>query len=792
MSISNSKKELKLLQYASKNRLIKTFDYNTFEDIKLIANRAFGQVERAYAKNLQKNVALKSFHEINKNIEFSENFLRECINNNAINNHDNIVKFLGVSTDHLKEKHYFIFQYAEDGDLRTYLRMNFNKLNWKTKINMAKDITKGLRYIHQANIVHRDLHSKNILVHEGKLMISDLGLSKSLDTDSRFEEGGMYAYTDPKYLKNMKTYKRNKPSDIYSLGVLFWEISSGKPPFKNIPSLEIYKEVTSGSGEKPVQGTPVDYINIYSNAWKDDPNQRPTIEDIHNSLENIKLEILYDHSNENNQSKVSINSISMDNYRDRVSISSTSVSLKDNKSLISNNTISINNYSAHNNYNENNQSQISINNNISMDNYRDSVSILSTSERIRMEYDSNGNDSDSTKGGETNDHILISSQVNANISDVNSPHAFQNFKISASLWAKVDPLPNKRNDLKFSINVGDCRAGPMLSDNWPLLRKLGIGYFLDSVEIWITPISKTSISDKFLYILKDKDPPNLNKDIDITKTKVHENNHGIESSISGINVDCGIRNKQYFTSTTKEWELLDDGCGKNVLGWRYQYIANSLFKDLNHRRNFAPGEHYCHITSEVMSGFRITITQVLRCEITEGWRKYKLNTRSKLKKLCPKMAHTLEISFNSLENFDENFANLKNSENSEKLRGDFLNVTFAKNATPQIEDSKNFHIGNIEIRRSFRNLDQQNIPKVPFISASEPENKNFANLKNSEKHQHDIPKLPSISADQPKIGELSNTDIKSSVNENKLKSVSKHNYDIEHEVHEITEIPPNY
>ncbi|RHZ54987.1 hypothetical protein Glove_421g120 [Diversispora epigaea] len=285
---------------------------------------------------------------------------------------------------------------------------------------------------------------------------------------------------------------------------------------------------------------------------------------------------------------------------------------------------------------------------------------------------------------ETNDHILISSQVNANIADVDPSHAFQNFKFSAYLWAKVDPLPNKRDDLKFSININDCRAGPMLSDNWPSLQKLGIGYFLDSVEIWITPISNTSMSEKSPYILKSSPKPwNFNNDIDISENL-----------------------EQSFKSKTN-WELIADGCGETGLGWRYKYIAGSRHhKDFNSRRKFAPGKHSCHwLALEAMSGFRVTITQVLRCDITNGWRKlnpFNPIKRSKLRKLCPKMVHTLEISFNSLENFNENFADLKNSKNFEKLQGDFLNVTFSKNASPQIENSKNSNIGNIDIKRAFK------------------------------------------------------------------------------------------
>ncbi|CAG8620799.1 7700_t:CDS:2, partial [Diversispora eburnea] len=151
------------------------------------------------------------------------------------------------------------FHYNNFEDIEAIARGGFgavNNLDWKTKIKMAQDITNGLCYMHKANIV-RDLHSKNVLVHEA---------------------GGIYAYSDPGYIRNYIMYKRSKASDIYSLGVLFWELSSGRPPFNNKDDFEILEMVKS-----------------------DNPKQRPTIENICDSLENIRFENIYHNSNKNNQ-----------------------------------------------------------------------------------------------------------------------------------------------------------------------------------------------------------------------------------------------------------------------------------------------------------------------------------------------------------------------------------------------------------------------------------------------------------------------------------------------------------
>ncbi|RHZ45739.1 hypothetical protein Glove_658g7 [Diversispora epigaea] len=262
-----------------------------------------------------------------------------------------------------------------------------------------------------------------------------------------------------------------------------------------------------------------------------------------------------------------------------------------------------------------------------------------------------------------NNSILISSGVIARAADVNLPDAEQDFTISAHLWAKVDPLPD---NLKFSINVN---MGKMLSDNWPSLRKLG------SDGPW---------------------PQQLNRGILVSK--VRENNYNIEAAFSkdsGVTTSYGRKNEEGLNFTTDEWKLTVNS-SRTGLSWRYNYFDYSLCKNLNDRRSFAPpGGHSCHWI--MMDGFHIIISQVLRCTITNSWRKLKLNTGSKLIQLCPKMSHTLKITFKSLENFNEGFEKFGTSK---KNLQDLLNVTLEKGAKPQMDNPKNLSIGNINIERS--------------------------------------------------------------------------------------------
>jgi serine/threonine protein kinase len=96
--------------------------------------------------------------------------------------------------------------------------------------------------------------------------------------------GEMIGYIEPQCLRN-SAYRRDKASDVYSLGVLLWEISSGIPPFNNMEIMDIAREVFQGKREITIEGSPPGYVTIYQMAWNDDPTKRPTISMIRDDLE---------------------------------------------------------------------------------------------------------------------------------------------------------------------------------------------------------------------------------------------------------------------------------------------------------------------------------------------------------------------------------------------------------------------------------------------------------------------------------------------------------------------------
>ena len=104
------------------------------------------------------------------------------------------------------------------------------------------------------------------MIHQDTIKLADFGLSKRIEGVSKTKTGqfGMIPYFDPKKF-NSKSYSLNEKSDVYSIGVLLWELSSGIPPFyKEEKDFSLIYKILEGQREEIVPDTPVDYVNLYT------------------------------------------------------------------------------------------------------------------------------------------------------------------------------------------------------------------------------------------------------------------------------------------------------------------------------------------------------------------------------------------------------------------------------------------------------------------------------------------------------------------------------------------------
>ena len=121
------------------------------------------------------------------------------------------IRFYGITQDPKTHKYMMVLEYAADGNLREYLKINFNNINWKQKLDSLWILSCRLMGIHRLDIVHQDFHSGNILssdFHNSYLDISDFELSKLIGANPNNPEKknifGVLPYIAPEVLSGEK------------------------------------------------------------------------------------------------------------------------------------------------------------------------------------------------------------------------------------------------------------------------------------------------------------------------------------------------------------------------------------------------------------------------------------------------------------------------------------------------------------------------------------------------------------------------------------------------------------
>ncbi|XP_070158287.1 mitogen-activated protein kinase kinase kinase 11 isoform X2 [Polyergus mexicanus] len=207
--------------------------------------------------------------------------------------HENIVQLEGVC---LKMPNMcLVMEYARGGSLNRVL--SGRKIRPSVLVDWAIQIARGMDYLHNKapiSLIHRDLKSSNVLLSEPienddfqhkTLKITDFGLAREVYKTTRMSAAGTYAWMAPEVIKKSIF---SKASDVWSYGVLLWELLTGETPYKGIDALAVAYGVAVNKLTLPIPSTcPQPWRVLMEECWASDSHARPGFADILIALDEV-------------------------------------------------------------------------------------------------------------------------------------------------------------------------------------------------------------------------------------------------------------------------------------------------------------------------------------------------------------------------------------------------------------------------------------------------------------------------------------------------------------------------
>ncbi|RHZ58289.1 hypothetical protein Glove_374g20 [Diversispora epigaea] len=183
-----------------------------------------------------------------------------------------VLPILGITQDPMTKEYAMVLRYMKNGNLRDFLKQN-KSLSWIERLWLLNSFIRGLKVIHR-----------------------DLGLCRFANEISSSGAYGILPYIAPEVLHK---YQYTQASDIYSVGIIMWTISTGKIPFAiRAYDSELAVDIFNGLRPKINRGTPQCYVELMVKCWDKDTTKRPNSEMIFNTLENWIIDLMYNHETE--------------------------------------------------------------------------------------------------------------------------------------------------------------------------------------------------------------------------------------------------------------------------------------------------------------------------------------------------------------------------------------------------------------------------------------------------------------------------------------------------------------
>ena len=208
-----------------------------YEIIRSIGEGGMANVYLGYDTILDRNVAIKVLRgDLSNDEKFVRRFQREALSASSLA-HPNIVEMYDVGED--DGTYYIVMEYVEGKTLKQLLKKR-GTLTLSEAIDIMSQLTDGMAHAHDSYIIHRDLKPQNIMIKDdGQIKITDFGIAMALNATQLTQTNsvmGSVHYLPPEQASGKGSTIK---SDIYSMGIIFYELLSGSLPFRGDNAVEI-------------------------------------------------------------------------------------------------------------------------------------------------------------------------------------------------------------------------------------------------------------------------------------------------------------------------------------------------------------------------------------------------------------------------------------------------------------------------------------------------------------------------------------------------------------------------
>jgi tRNA A-37 threonylcarbamoyl transferase component Bud32 len=189
--------------------------------------------------------------------------------------HKNVVQFIGACTR--RPNLCIVFEYMSGGSLYEHVRRD-GALSLIAALKAGVEVSRGMDYLHQRNIIHRDLKAANLLLDEnGCVKIADFGVARTIEASGHMTaETGTYRWMAPEVIEHRPYGER---ADVFSFGVVLWELLTGRVPYSDMTPLQAAVGVVQKGlrpAVPPAPGCPAGLAEVMCACWDASPPARPS------------------------------------------------------------------------------------------------------------------------------------------------------------------------------------------------------------------------------------------------------------------------------------------------------------------------------------------------------------------------------------------------------------------------------------------------------------------------------------------------------------------------------------